>query len=125
MKINEGVLFSCTWALSLLTSTPFGEAQMLPDIKEKKMTLPLIYTLNNCDAATRKKIIYIVKNNNTDKQKVQYVIDEVYKCGGIEYATKKMIGFKNEALTILQEFPDTEVRSTLLDLVNYSIDRKY
>ena len=95
------------------------------DIKEKKMTLPLIYTLNNCDAATRKKIIYIVKNNNTDKQKVQYVIDEVYKCGGIDYATQKMIGFKNEALTILQEFPDSEVRTTLLDLVNYSIDRKY
>lgn len=61
------------------------------DIKEKKMTLPLIYTLNNCDASTRKKIIYIVKNNNTDKLKVQYVIDEVYKCGGINYATKKMI----------------------------------
>ena len=95
------------------------------DIKEKKMTLPLIYTLNNCDAATRKKIIYIVKNNNTDKLKVQYVIDEVHKCGGIDYATQKMIAFKNEALNILHEFPDSEVRTTLIDLVNYSIDRKY
>lgn len=95
------------------------------DIKEKKMTLPLIYTLNNCDASTRKKIIYIVKNNNTDKLKVQYVIDEVYKCGGINYATKKMIEYKNEALNILSQFPDSEVRSTLHDLVNYSIDRKY
>jgi len=95
------------------------------DIKEKKMTLPLIYTLNNCDASTRKKIIYIVKNNNTDKLKVQYVIDEVYKCGGINYATKKMIEYKKEALNILSQFPDSEVRSTLHDLVNYSIDRKY
>ena len=95
------------------------------DIKEKKMTLPLIYTLNNCDSSTRKKIIYIVKNNNTDKLKVQYVIDEVYKCGGIDYATKKMIEYKNEALNILSQFPYSEVRSTLQDLVNYSIDRKY
>ena len=95
------------------------------DIKEKKMTLPLIYTLNNCDASTRKKIIYIVKNNNTEKLKVQYVIDEVYKCGGINYATKKMIEYKKEALNILSQFPDSEVRSTLHDLVNYSIDRKY
>lgn len=95
------------------------------DIKEKKMTLPLIYTLNNCDASTRKKIIYIVKNNNTDKLKVQYVIDEVYKCGGIEYATEKMIEYKNEALNILSQFPESEVRTTLQDLVNYSIDRKY
>ena len=95
------------------------------DIKEKKMTLPLIYTLNNCDSTTRKKIIYIVKNNNTDKLKVQYVINEVYKCGGIDYATVKMIEYKNEALNILSQFPDSEVRTTLEDLVNYSIDRKY
>ena len=95
------------------------------DIKEKKMTLPLIYTLNNCDSSTRKKIIYIVKNNNTDKLKVQYVIDEVHKCGGIDYATEKMISYKNEALSILLQFPESEVRTTLHDLVNYSIDRKY
>ena len=95
------------------------------DIKEKKMTLPLIYTLNNCDSFTRKKIIYIVKNNNTDKQKVQFVIDEVNKSGGIDYATRKMIEYKNEALNILNQFPESEVRKTLIDLVNYSIDRKY
>ena len=93
--------------------------------KEKKMTLPLIYTLNNCDSFTRKKIIYIVKNNNTDKQKVQFVIDEVNKSGGIDYATRKMIEYKNEALNILNQFPESEVRKTLIDLVNYSIDRKY
>jgi len=89
------------------------------------MTLPLIFTLNNCDSTTRRKIIYIVKNNSSDKQKVKYVIDEVHKSGGIDYATRKMIEYKNEALNILYQFPESEVRKTLEELVNYSIDRKY
>jgi len=59
------------------------------DIKEKKLTLPLIYTLNHCDASTKRKIIYIVKNENTDTDKVKFVLEEVKKAGGIEYATKK------------------------------------
>ena len=74
------------------------------DIKEKKLTLPLIYTLNNCDKLTRNKIIYIVKNNNTDKSKVNFVIEQVHKSGGIDYATKKMFAFRDEALSILYEF---------------------
>ncbi|RYY58708.1 MAG: polyprenyl synthetase family protein, partial [Chitinophagaceae bacterium] len=53
------------------------------DIKEKKLTLPLIYTLNNCDRETKRKIIYIVKNQNTDRQKVDWVIEQVNKAGGI------------------------------------------
>ena len=60
------------------------------DIKEKKMTLPLIYTLQNADNQTKKKIIYIVKNQNTDRQKVQEVIGYVQASGGIEYARQKM-----------------------------------
>ena len=95
------------------------------DIKEKKLTLPLIYTLNNCDAATRKKIIYIVKNNNNDKQKVKFVIDAVVATGGIEYANKKMMEYRDEALTILNEFENSEVRSALEQLVRYTTDRKY
>lgn len=59
------------------------------DIKEKKLTLPLIYTLNNTDKETRRKIIYIVKNNNQDKAKVKWVIDQVTAAGGIRYATEK------------------------------------
>lgn len=95
------------------------------DIKEKKLTLPLIYTLNNCDAATKKEIIYIVKNKNTDKEKVAYVIDQVKKTGGIDYATKKMFAFRDEALQILHEFPKTDVRDALEELVRYTTDRNY
>ena len=95
------------------------------DIKEKKLTLPLIYTLNHCDASTKRKIIYIVKNENTDTNKVKFVLDEVKKAGGIEYATKKMFEFRDEALTILYEFPQTEIRDALEELVRYTTDRNY
>ena len=95
------------------------------DIKEKKLTLPLIYTLNNTDKATRRKIIYIVKNNNEDKKKVQWVIETVEKTGGIDYAKEKMNGFKLEALDLLHQFPESEVRQGLEDMVLFVTDRKY
>ncbi len=95
------------------------------DIKEKKLTLPLIYALNNCDAATKKVIIYIIKNQNTNKKKVDFVIDQVKKLGGIDYATKKMFAFRDEALAILHSFDDTEVRQALEELVRYTTDRDY
>ncbi len=95
------------------------------DIREKKLTLPLIYTLNNCDADTRKKIIYIIKNQNTKKDKVKFVIDEVKKAGGIKYATEKMFAYRDEALSLLYEFPDTEYRRALEELVRYTTDRNY
>jgi octaprenyl-diphosphate synthase len=94
------------------------------DIKEKKMTLPLIYTLNNVDKNTRKEIIYIVKNNNKDKQKVQWVIDTVEKSGGIAYATEKMFAYRDEALAILHNYPASPVRNALEELVRYTTDRK-
>ena len=95
------------------------------DIKEKKLTLPLIYTLNNCDAALRKKIIYIIKNQNTQKDKVDFVLDAVVNFGGITYATNKMFAFRDEALEILHSFPASEVREALEELVRYTTDRKY
>lgn len=95
------------------------------DIKEKKLTLPLIYALNNCDSSTKKKIIYIIKNQNTDKVKVDYIIDQVQKLGGIDYATQKMFAFRDEALAILHTFKDTEVRQALEELVRYTTDREY
>jgi octaprenyl-diphosphate synthase len=95
------------------------------DIKEKKLTLPLIYTLNHCETTLRKKIIYILKNENTDKEKVQFVIDEVKNSGGITYAFEKMIAFRDEALGILYQFPDSEVRQALEELVRYTTDRNY
>jgi octaprenyl-diphosphate synthase len=95
------------------------------DIKEKKLTLPLIYTLNNCSASLKKQLIYIIKNENTNKEKVQFVIDSVVVAGGIKYATEKMETFRNEAMAILREFPDSNIREALEELVRYTTDRKY
>jgi octaprenyl-diphosphate synthase len=95
------------------------------DIKEKKMTLPLIYTLQNADRATKQKIIYIVKNNSTDRNKVNEVIAHVQQSGGIKYAQDKMIAYKEEALQLLHKYPDTPARRAMEELVNFVIDRKY
>jgi octaprenyl-diphosphate synthase len=95
------------------------------DIKEKKLTLPLIYTLNNVDKETRRKMIYIIKNENTRKAKVKYVIDVVEKNGGIDYTNRKMAGFKTEALDLLHFFPSSPIRDGFEDLVNFVTDRKY
>ena len=95
------------------------------DIKEKKLTLPLIYTLNNVDAAKRRALIYIIKNENKDREKVKFVIDTVVETGGIKYAAEKMNTYRDEALDILHEFPDSPVRKALEELVRYTTDRKY
>ncbi|MCW3087610.1 MAG: trans-hexaprenyltranstransferase [Sediminibacterium sp.] len=95
------------------------------DIKEKKLTLPLIYTLNHCSPDTRRKLIYIVKNENTEKEKIRFLIDTVAQSGGIRYATEKMFAFRDEALALLNEFPDSDIRQALEELVRYTTDRKY
>ena len=95
------------------------------DIKEKKLTLPLIYTLNHVDASLRRQLINIVKNENKNKQKVQFVIDTVQQTGGIAYAQQKMFSFRDEALAILYRFQPGEVRDALEDLVRYTTDRTF
>ena len=95
------------------------------DIQEKKLTLPLIYTLNKVDKKTAKEIIYIIKNENKNKKKVQQVIDIVIKNGGIEYTQQIMIQYRDEALAILHSFTDSPVRKALEELVRYTTDRKY
>lgn len=95
------------------------------DIKEKKLTLPLIYVLNNCSSEIRKKIIYIIKNQNTQKDKVAFVISQVEELGGIAYANQKMFAYRDEALEILYQFPPSEVRDALEELVRYTTDRAY
>jgi octaprenyl-diphosphate synthase len=95
------------------------------DIKEKKLTLPLIYTLNNCSSEIKRKIIYIIKNENTNKEKVQFVIDTVVQAGGIAYAKSKMESFRDDALALLHEFPDSKIRQALEELVLYTTDREY
>jgi octaprenyl-diphosphate synthase len=95
------------------------------DIKEKKLTLPLIYTLNKVNAATKKKLIYSLKNNNKDPQKVKEIISIVVQTGGIQYAQQKMNNYRDEALAILHGFEVSPVRSALEELVRYTTDRKY
>lgn len=94
------------------------------DIKEKKLTLPLIYALNNAPAEIRRKLIYIIKNQNTDNKKVREVVNYVHTSGGIEYATTIMHRYKDEALQLLSQFPEGEARTGLEQLVAYVIERK-
>ena len=95
------------------------------DIKEKKLTLPLIYTLNNLDRASRREMIYLIKNHNKDREKVQRVIRKVTETGGIVYATRQMNIYRDEALAILYQFEDSDARKGLEELVRYTTDRKY
>ena len=95
------------------------------DIKEKKMTLPLIYTLKNCDKPTRTKIKYIFKNREKKANEISYIIDKVIEHGGIEYAENQMNLYYNEALQLIEELPDNEARTHFKNLVNFTIKRKY
>lgn len=95
------------------------------DIKEKKLTLPVIYALNNINAPDRRKMIRIIKHHNREADKVKWVIEKVRETGGIQYATEKMETYKMEALGILHEFPDTPARKGLEDLVLFVTERKY
>lgn len=94
------------------------------DIKEKKMTLPLIYALNQASWWQKRKIIYIVKNQTDSSKKVKEVIQFVKEAGGLEYATKKMLAYKDEAIALLHTFPQNESRDSLENLINYTIERR-
>ena len=94
------------------------------DIKEQKMTLPLIYTLRNCDRKQKKFIIQTVKNHNTNSDRVSKVLEIVKKGGGINYTVEKMKTYQEEALSLLKTFDDNESRKSLELLVNFVIERK-
>jgi octaprenyl-diphosphate synthase len=93
------------------------------DIKEKKMTLPLIFALSKASFLEKRKIINIVKNNNNNPKKVEEVITFVLNSEGIKYAEQKMHEYKDKALQILSSFPASETKSSLELLVKYSIER--
>jgi octaprenyl-diphosphate synthase len=95
------------------------------DIKEKKMTLPLIHTLNHCDKATKNKIISIFKHSEKKKTEIKFILEAVNEHKGIEYATQKMNQYVEEAFEILNAFEDSEAKMHLTNLVKYSINRKY
>ncbi|SIN95084.1 polyprenyl synthetase family protein [Algoriphagus halophilus] len=94
------------------------------DIKEKKMTLPLIFALNQSDWLEKRRIISLIRNRSEDKKAVNEVIQYVKQSGGLEYAKKIMNQFYQEALDILNSFPDSAYKTSLANLVSYTIERK-
>ncbi|MEL6274861.1 MAG: polyprenyl synthetase family protein [Bacteroidota bacterium] len=94
------------------------------DIKERKMTLPLIYALNQSGRSERRRIINLVKRHNDKPEKVAEVIQFVRQSGGMEYATKAMHRYRMEAFDLLHQLPESPSRLALEDLVNYVVNRK-
>jgi octaprenyl-diphosphate synthase len=94
------------------------------DIKEKKMTLPLIYSLSKASWLEKRRVISIVKNSSEDSKKVKEVISFVKNSGGIEYARKAMERYYQQALDLLKPLPESEYKTSLTQLVRFTIDRK-
>lgn len=94
------------------------------DIKEQKMTLPLIHVLNESSAKEKKWLINSVKNHNKDKKRVREVIAFVKEKGGLQYAEARMIEYKDQALQLLADYPESPYKSSLQLMVNYVVDRK-
>lgn len=94
------------------------------DIKEQKMTLPLIHVLNNADEKEKKWLINSIKNHNKSKKRVNEVIDYVKSHGGLDYAQKQMTTYKKQALDILSIYPESQYKKSLYDMVNYVIERE-
>jgi len=93
------------------------------DIKEKKITLPLIYLLKNSSYTDKRKYINIIKNLNNSTEKVKYLIAKVHDTGGILYAEEKMNDYSRQALEILKKFPDNTARKSFENLIKYTIER--
>jgi len=94
------------------------------DIREKKLTLPLIFTLNKASSSSRKRIIYILKNKHKNKADIEEVIQEVKAAGGISYAEKIMLQYKEKAFDLLSSFPASQEREALSALVSFTTERK-
>lgn len=94
------------------------------DIKEQKMTLPLIHTLNICNEKERKWLINSVKNHNTNKKRVKEVIQFVKNSNGLKYTIDKMHEYQDKALNILNTYPDSEYKQSLLTMIDYVVERK-
>lgn len=94
------------------------------DIKEKKITLPLLHVLNGADRSERKRILRLIKRKNNSSAVVEELIQLVTEKGGLEYAEQKMNEFKDKAIAGLKEFPECEARESLIELMNYIATRK-
>jgi octaprenyl-diphosphate synthase len=94
------------------------------DIKEKKSTLPLIYALNNASSSDKRRILRIVKRNSKNKKEVDHVINYVLQSGGIEYSDEKMRNYTSNAIDEIKSLPETDARNSLIQLVQFTIDRE-
>lgn len=121
---STGIAFQIKDDLFDYTQNPLIGKPTGIDIREKKMTLPLIYTLNNCDKKTKAFIINTIKNDSKNSIKVEQIINIVKEKKGLEYAKNKMEIFVNQALEILKEFKNNESKSSLIDLVEYVVKRE-
>ena len=95
------------------------------DIKEKKLTLPLIYTLTEVDKNKRKWLIKSIKKHNKNKSRVKEIIALVKDTGGLNYAVKKMNYYHKIALDDLKKLPENEFKESLIDMINYVIERDF
>jgi octaprenyl-diphosphate synthase len=93
------------------------------DIKERKMTLPLIYMLNHSPKSEKREVIHVVKRHNNNPDKVNGVIEKVNHSGGIDYARKRMVEYQQKAFDLLFTFPDTPMRQSFEQLVRYTVER--
>ena len=94
------------------------------DIRERKITLPLIHTLNVCDKETKKELINIIKNRNEDSKFVKRAVELVVLNGGIEYAHKRMMDLTEEALNCLSNIPESASKNAIIGLVEYTTQRE-
>lgn len=94
------------------------------DIRERKMTLPLIYVLNTAPEEVKKELINIVKNHNENPKKVRRAVSLVIEYGGIEYAHKRMLEYKEKALSLIEDIPNSESKESVIGLVEYTTTRK-
>lgn len=108
------------YELSNKTGKPTGI-----DIKESKMTLPLIYSLSVATSAEKRHIINIVRNHNTDDKKVREVLQFVDNKNGINYAREKMFRLRDEAIERIRFYPDSDYKNSLTQLVNFTIEREH
>jgi octaprenyl-diphosphate synthase len=124
MGINLGMAFQIKddlldYQSSRVIGKPAGN-----DIKEKKFTLPLIYSLNQSDPAEKRSIIRMIRNGRLQRDRIEYIMDFVKRHGGLIYAEEKMNEFKDHALSMLDSYSESEARNSLADLIRFITERK-
>ena len=119
-----GIAFQIKDDLFDYTQSPLIGKPTGLDIREKKMTLPLIYTLNNISKQEKRFIINTIKNDSKNSKKIEQIISLVKETKGLEFAENKMNDYYNEALGFLYKIKDSEAKKSLIELVKYVVKRQ-